>query len=56
VAPVRVGEALLPAGDYEVCHTMAAEEHEKQIGGKAEAKVKCTLVPTQKKAEIDQTI
>jgi phage terminase large subunit GpA-like protein len=59
VAPIRVGATLLPAGDYEVRHTMAGEDHVMvftQVGGKAEAKVKCTLVPTKEKAEQTQTI
>jgi hypothetical protein len=59
IAPVRVGEALLPAGDYEVRHTMVGEDHVmefKQVGGKAEAKAKCTLIPTKEKAALDQTI
>jgi phage terminase large subunit GpA-like protein len=59
VAPIRVGETLLPAGDYEVRHTMVGEDHVmifKQVAGKAEAKVKCTLIPTKEKAEMSQTI
>jgi hypothetical protein len=55
----RVGEVLLPAGDYQVRHTMVGEDHVmefKQVGGKAEAKAKCTLVPTKEKAALDQTI
>jgi hypothetical protein len=59
IAAVRVGDVLLPAGEYEVRHTMAGEEHVmqfKQVGGKAEAKAKCTLIPTKEKAALDQTI
>jgi len=53
--PVRVGEVLLPAGNYEVRHTMKGEEHImqfKQLGTKkpAQAEVKCTLVPLAQKA------
>jgi hypothetical protein len=47
---VRVGDTLLPAGDYEVVHQMQGDEHimvfTKTGGGKkAEARVKCTLTP-----------
>jgi hypothetical protein len=60
VAPIHVGDALLPAGDYEVRHTMAGKDHImvfKQLGGKSvEAKVKCHLVPTKEKADQNQTI
>lgn len=60
VAPIRVGDTLLPAGDYEVRHTMAGEDHVmvfKQLGGKkVEAKAKCHLVPSKEKAEQNQTI
>ncbi len=47
--PVRVGDVLLPAGDYEVRHSMEGENHImvfKQLGGKKmAASVKCNLVP-----------
>jgi len=59
VAPMHVGGTLLPAGDYEVRHTMVGEDHVMvftQVNGKAEAKVKCTLIPTKEKAEQSQTI
>ena len=53
-APTMVGGNLLPAGDYSVLHTMQGTEHVmvfKQIGGKAEAKAKCNLVPLSGKAK-----
>ncbi len=53
-APTLVGGNLLPAGDYSVLHTMQGTEHVmvfKQIGGKAEAKAKCNLVPLTAKAK-----
>jgi len=57
-APTRVGEVLLPKGEYEVRHTMEAENHImvfKQLGGKlAEARVKCNLVELKQKADRDQ--
>jgi hypothetical protein len=59
-ASIRVGDVLLPQGNYEVRHTMVGEDHVmvfKQLGGKnAEAKVKCHLVPTKEKADQTQTI
>ena len=59
-APTRVGEVLLPKGEYEVRHTMEAETHImlfKQRGGKlAEARVKCNLVELKQKADRDQVV
>ncbi len=52
-APTIVGGNLLPAGDYKVLHEMQGTTHImifKQIGGKAEAKAKCNLVPLEAKA------
>ena len=52
--PTVVGGTLLPAGDYKVYHQMQGTEHImifKQIGGKAEAKAKCNLVPLNEKAK-----
>jgi hypothetical protein len=48
--PVRVGEVLLPAGDYEVRHTVEGDNHVmvfKQLAAKRPAgtSVKCSLVP-----------
>jgi hypothetical protein len=60
VAPVRVGSALLTPGDYLVRHTMEGQEHvmvfESVARRTVEAKVKCTLVPLQKKAEESKTV
>ena len=60
VAPMRVGTALLPAGDYLVRHTMEGQEHImvfQPVRGKGpEVKAKCTLVPLTEKAEHSQTI
>jgi hypothetical protein len=54
-APTRVGDVLLPQGEYEVRHVMEADNHVmvfKQLGsGKAEARAKCTLVPLQQKVD-----
>ncbi len=46
--PVRVGDVLLPAGDYEVRHTIEGENHFmvfKQLGSKKTVTAKCNLVP-----------
>src|SRR5919198_4959968 len=58
---IRVGDVLLPQGDYEVRHLMEADNHVmlfKQLGaGKtAEASVKCNLVQLKQKADRDQVI
>ncbi len=50
--PVRVGDVLLPPGDYEVRHTMEGDSHImvfKQLGTKkpAGASLKCQLVPVE---------
>ena len=59
-ASTRVGDVLLPQGQYEVRHVMEADNHImvfKQIGGKsAEARVKCNLVPLKQKADRDQVV
>jgi hypothetical protein len=60
-APMRVGEVLLPQGDYEVRHIMEAQNHImlfKQLhkSKPAEARVKCRLVPLTEKAASDQVI
>ena len=57
--PIRVGTALLPAGDYEVRHTMEGQDHVmvfQRIHGKEGTKVKCNLVPLAQKAPHNQTI
>ncbi len=43
---VKVGDTLLPAGEYTVAHEMQGDTHIMVFKGKkAEAKVKCTLTP-----------
>jgi hypothetical protein len=52
--PTVVGGSLLPAGEYKINHEMQGTEHImifKQIGGKAEVKAKCNLVPLNAKAK-----
>jgi hypothetical protein len=58
---VRVADTVLPAGDYEIRHTMEGSSHVmvfRQVGGKkpVEVRVPCTLVPLQAKAENTQKI
>ena len=53
--PVRVGDVLLPKGEYKVLHTMDGDNHimvftQQSAKTPAEAKVKCTLVPLTAKA------
>jgi hypothetical protein len=53
--PVRIGNAQLPAGEYEVRHTMEGENHimvfrQLNVTNPAEAHVRCTLVPLSQKA------
>jgi hypothetical protein len=59
-SPVRLGTALLPAGDYIVRHTMQGQDHImvfQAVRGKTpEVKVKCTLVPLAEKAPRTETI
>jgi hypothetical protein len=60
--PMRVGDVLLPVGEYKVLHTMEGENHImvfKQVDAKAapaEARVKCTLEPLGIKAQQTQQI
>jgi len=54
--PMRVGDVLLPKGDYQVLHTMQGMDHImvfKQLDARkpAEARVKCQLIPLPKRAE-----
>lgn len=56
--PTRVGDVVLPVGEYQVRHSMEGENHIMTFrqmhvarGAKpAEARVKCTLVPLPEKA------
>ncbi len=60
VAPVHVGTDVLPEGHDKIGHTTVGQDHVmvfQKVGGKSsEVKVKCSLVPLEKKAEKDQTI
>ncbi|MGA2101323.1 MAG: hypothetical protein ABSG34_09490 [Candidatus Sulfotelmatobacter sp.] len=55
--PVRVGNAVLPAGSYVVRHTMEGEDHVmifQREHEKDQIKVKCTLVALPRKAPRDE--
>jgi len=55
--PALVGGTLLPAGTYKITHQMDGQTHImifKQVGGTAEVKAKCNLVPLDKKAAQDK--
>lgn len=59
VAPIQVGGTALPAGEYVVRHTMEGPDHImvfERVHGKDLAKVKCTLVALDKKADRDQEV
>jgi hypothetical protein len=60
VYAMRVGDVLLPSGDYRVVHTMEGNDHIMtftQLNKKrpAEARTKCRLVPLDKKADETKT-
>ena len=60
-SPMKVGNVLLPQGDYLVLHTMEGQDHVmifKQLNTKkpAEARVKCQLVTLASKAPRDEQI
>jgi hypothetical protein len=57
----RVGSTMLPAGNYEIRHTMEGQDHImvfQQVGVKnpQEVRAKCTLVPLAAKASETQKI
>lgn len=54
----HVGDVVLPAGDYFVRHTMEGENHImvfRHESSRQEFKVKCSLVPLERKADQTQT-
>ena len=58
-SPVRIGSEALPAGEYIVRHTMQGEEHImafERVGRKEAVRVKCTLVPLDRKADQDRAV
>lgn len=60
-AATRIGDVVLPAGDYEVRHVMEAENHIMvftQLGTNkpAQARAKCNLVQLKEKVDGNQVI
>ncbi len=58
---MRVGDVLLPPGEYEVRHTMEAENHimvftQLHKAKPAQARVKCTLLPLKEKAQATSVV
>ena len=59
--PMRVGDTLLPKGDYEVLHSMNGSQHimtfrQLNSGHPIGVQVQCQLVPLAKKAERTQQV
>ena len=59
--PMKVGDVVLPKGEYKVLHTMDGENHimvftQLRATKPAEARVKCQLVPLQEKAKRTQLL
>jgi hypothetical protein len=59
--PMRVGDTLLPRGDYEVLHSMKGSQHimtfkQLNTGHPVGVQVQCQLVPLAKKAERTQQV
>jgi hypothetical protein len=59
--PTRVGNVLLPKGDYQIVHTMEGDTHimvftQEGVKHPVETRAKCSLVPLQEKATQAQTV
>jgi hypothetical protein len=59
--PMRVGDTLLPKGDYEVLHSMNGSQHimtfkQLNTGHPVGVQVQCQLVPLSKKADRTQQV
>jgi hypothetical protein len=59
--PIKVGDSVLPKGDYTVQHTMEGETHimvftQLRTKEPATARVKCQIVPLESKAPSTQVI
>lgn len=59
--PIKVGDVLLPKGEYKVQHTMEGENHimvftQISKGTPATTRVKCQLVPLPEKAQQTQVL
>jgi hypothetical protein len=59
--PIKVGDVVLPKGEYKIQHTMEGENHimvftQVTKGTAATTRVKCQLVPLPEKAEQTQVL
>ncbi|MGB7586118.1 MAG: hypothetical protein WBM11_14840 [Terriglobales bacterium] len=59
-SPTRVGDTLLPAGEYQVLHSMEGTNHimlfkQLNVSKPVQTRVKCNLVPLDKRAERTET-
>lgn len=59
--PMKVGDVLLPKGEYKVQHTMEGENHimvftQEKNSKSATARVKCQIVPLEEKAKRTQLL
>lgn len=59
--PIRVGDVLLPQGNYQIVHTMEGDNHvmvftQEGVKSPATTRAKCSLVPLQGKASETQKI
>lgn len=59
--PMKIGEVVLPKGEYKVVHTMDGENHimlftQQRVSNPAQARVKCQLVKLASKAERTQLL
>lgn len=59
--PMKIGDVVLPKGEYKVQHTMDGDNHimvftQQKVSTPAEARVKCQLVKLNAKAERTQML
>lgn len=59
--PMKIGQVVLPKGEYKVQHVMEGENHimiftQQKVANPAEARVKCQLVKLESKAERTQLL
>lgn len=59
--PMKIGQVVLPKGEYKVQHVMEGENHimiftQQRVANPAEARVKCQLVKLESKAERTQLL
>ena len=59
--PMKIGDVVLPKGEYKVVHAMEGENHimlftQQRVANPAQARVKCQLVKLASKAERTQLL